>query len=177
MGVTNRDPETTSDSKEAIAETIKNLHETDLIVINGDTRTYHVTDVVEQVGDDGDAFTNRYVIRLEWHRGDGRLALVLEERTKAKIEVHVLQDDRLPGEGGTYDVEAVEIIPTNLEWVIHYRGRNHYHRPDPEAAARGQAEPFCGMGAEGIEPKFRRRGNLHPGQEACAHCFRDFWTG
>lgn len=86
----------------------------------------------------------RYVIRLEWHRDDGRIALVLEEGMGTNIEVHVLQDDRLPGKGGTYDVEEIEVIPTDLEWVIHYRNRNRYHRPDPEAAGRGRPTPSVG---------------------------------
>lgn len=99
MAVTDQNPEADINSLDEIAETVKRLQETDLVVINGDTRTYHVTDVVEQAGDDADNFSERYVIRLEWRRDDGRLALVLEEGAKTKIEVHVLQDDRLPGEG------------------------------------------------------------------------------
>lgn len=46
-----------------------------------------------------------------------------------------LQDGRL---GGIYDVEEIEVIPTDLEWVIHYRNRNRYHRSDPEAVVRGR---------------------------------------
>ena len=134
-------------SDPALVETIQAIEEGDVLVVNGDTRTWDVTDVVERAIDNPtDARESKRVLRLNSRSSVFGLELVSYGK-HYETSLHALEPPDWTEDGRVLDVDDTEILNQRVPWVVVSGGKaEKYHFPDPQAAAHGEAEPACGAG-------------------------------
>jgi len=166
-----------------VVNTIEALEEEDLVVVNDDTRTWEVTDIVDrEFGSDDDRVSKR-AVRMRNPTGHGEepnvFALILEEYPNGyEAGFHVLSSTNWYEEDRIYRVESVTVLETLIPWVVVRLGAatDTYHFPDPWFAARGEAAPACG-GQPGedvaeVDHRLVRVNVVYPAKRACMDCAR-----
>jgi len=162
----------TKQLRQDLVTTIEAIEEGDLLVINDDTRTWEVTDVVERsVDDPSDARVGKRVLRLAVDTAV--FGLELEEYPQHhEASLHVLETDDCLEADRVYDVESIEILDQQVPWVVVTSGTDTYHFPDPYAAAYGEAEPACGGSHQDSEYRITRINTIVPRYRGCKSCIR-----
>ena len=164
-----------------LVPTIQEISQDDLVLVNDDTRTWEVTDVVDREIGGKDPRLSKRAIRMENPRGKETnvFALVLEEYPDGyESGIHVLETTNWYEENKVYEVESVEILDTLIPWVAVRNSEKSivYHFPDPFFAARGEAAPACGgqQGEEVTEGDYRiaRVNAVYPAKRPCMDCAR-----
>lgn len=167
---------------EQIATVVDALEERDLVVINGDDRTWQVTDVVKRdlTEKDDDRLRGR-AVRLEaGGRCSDTAALVCDQyRDHVEAGLHPLSSRNFVEEGRVYAVTSIDRLNLEPEWIVHRTEGTPaaYHLPDPQAAAVGDAEPACdARTATAGDPSYRfaERSLVEPHQDMCRDCARRF---
>jgi hypothetical protein len=164
----------------ALAETLTTLTADDLVVINGDRRTWAVQEVVEQdLQHTPDARQHKHAVRVRTSGpGDATACGLLLETYPDRQEagVHVLEAANWYEAGKRYALNSLEQLVTQVPWVVcRATGSSDvYHFPEPMAAARGEARPACGgcNGATDIEYRIVRVNAVYPAKRACMDCAR-----
>jgi hypothetical protein len=157
----------------ALVETIQGIEEDDVLVVNGDSRTWDVTDVVERpIDDPTDARESKRVLRLTCRSAVFGLELV-EYPTRHEVSLHVLETEQWVEEGQVFDVDDVEVLTQEIPWVVVSGGTaDKYHFPDSRAAAYGEAKPACGAGNGEGEYRIARINAVYPAYDGCKLCLR-----
>lgn len=158
----------------ALVETIQGIEEGDVLVVNGDSRTWDVTDVVERsIDDPTDARESKRVLRLTCRSAVFGLELV-EYPDRHEASLHVLETPQWTEEGQVFDVDDVEVLTQQVPWVVVSGGTaTKYHFPDPQAAAYGEAKPACGAGNQGSTYRITRCSAVVPAYAGCKDCLRN----
>lgn len=157
----------------AMVETLQAIETGDVLVVNGDTRTWEVTDVVERAIDDPtDARESKRVLRLCTKSAVFGLELVsYPDRYEASL--HVLESPDWTEDGQVFDVDEIEVLTQRVPWVVVSGGpADKYHFPDPQAAAYGEAAPACGAGNQGSTYRITRCNAVVPAYSGCKDCLR-----
>ena len=126
----------------AFVETIQAIDTGDVLVVNDDTRTWDVTDVVDRdIKDPTDDRESKRVLRLNTRSAVFGLELVrYPDRYEASL--HALDSPDWTEDGRVFDVDDVEVLTQRVPWVVVSGGpADKYHFPDPQAAAYGEAAP------------------------------------
>lgn len=137
-----------------VVNIIHGIEEGDFLHVNDGSRTWTVTEVVTTYFDDDDSRECQNGIRLEYSTGVAThdfvtRAIVCDTYPEVSTAtLHILSAERPGEEGRSLPVESVERFRASLEWVVVRPGgrAGKWHRPDPAAAARGQAAAACGRG-------------------------------
>ncbi|WP_276259912.1 hypothetical protein [Haloglomus litoreum] len=164
----------------ALAETLTGLTADDLVVINGDRRTWAVQEVVEQdLQHTPDARQHKHAVRVRTSgQGDATACGLLLETYADRQEagVHVLEAANWYEADRRYALESLEELVTQVPWVVcRTTGSSDvYHFPEPVAAARGEAQPACGgcNGTTDVEYRIVRVNAVYPAKRACMDCAR-----
>ncbi|WP_277543809.1 hypothetical protein [Haloarcula laminariae] len=154
-----------------LVRTIEAVEEGDFLVINDDTRTWEVTDVVDRaIEDSTDDCQSKRVCRLSSRYAVFGLELV-EYLDCHEATLHVLETNDELEANRTYAVDDVQVLDQQVPWVVVGNGST-YHFPDPHAAAYGEAEPACGV--EDADNSFRitRISAVYPAYSGCRNCLR-----
>ncbi|WP_336339501.1 hypothetical protein [Haloarcula brevis] len=170
MGVTET-PDASTDP--ALVETLQGIEEGDVLVVNDDTRTWDVTDVVERTIDDpADARESKRVLRLNSRSSVFGLKLV-SYGEHYETSLHALESPDWTEDGQAFDVDEIEVLNQRVPWVVVSGGKaKKYHFPDPQAAAYGEAEPACGAGNQGSTYRITRCNSVVPAYSGCKDCLR-----
>ena len=166
----------TTPAQSAVAESITKVSEGAFLVVNEDTRTWEVQEVVDKAYGPGDDRKRKRALRLVAGT-DEAAAIVLEEYPDEAFEVdfHILTSEKQYEADATTSVDGVEVLDTQIPWPVVRRGSSSevFHRPAPVAAAEGRAEPACeGPHVEDSEFRFVRLEAIYPAKRACKHCVR-----
>jgi len=161
-----------------VVDTIRAIEEGDFLHVNDTTRTWTVTEVVTTYFDDEDPRESQEGVRLQYSTGVAThdfvtRAIVCDTYPGfATATLHILSAERPGDEGRSLPVETVERFRASLEWVVvHPGGRaGTWHRPDPAAAARGQAAPACGRGPTEGGSRFVNRSLIDSSYDPCKAC-------
>jgi len=157
----------------AMVETLQAIETGDVLVVNGDTRTWEVTDVVERAIDDPtDARESKRVLRLCSKSAVFGLELVsYPEHYEASL--HVLESPDWTEDGQVFDVDKIDVLTQRVPWVVVSGGpADKYHFPDPQAAAYGEAAPACGAGNQGSTYRITRCNAVVPAYSGWKDCLR-----
>ncbi|GCF16073.1 hypothetical protein Harman_40080 [Haloarcula mannanilytica] len=157
----------------ALVETIQAIEEGDVLVVNGDTRTWDVTDVVERsIEDPTDDRESKRVLRLNARSAVFGLELV-SYPDHHEASLHALESPDWTEDGRVFDVDDVEVLTQRVPWVVVSGGpAAKYHFPDPQAAAYGEAAPACGAGNQGSTYRITRCNAVVPAYSGCKDCLR-----
>lgn len=171
MGVAETHPDAGTDS--SLVATIEAVEEGDLLVVNGDARTWDVTDVVDRrIEEPDDERLSKRVLRLSSDTATFGLELV-EYPGCHEATLHVLETDDWVEAEQTYDVQDVEILDQQVPWVVVTgSAANTYHIPDAHAAAYGEARPACGAGTDDSDYRITRLSAVYPAYSGCKSCLR-----
>lgn len=174
MGVT--DSPTSTDPNHAVddklAATIEAIEEGDPLVINGDSRTWDLTYVVDRpIEDPVDERVHKRVCRLNSKNADFGLELV-EHPDCHEATLHVLETTDWAEADQTYAVDDFEVLDQQVPWVVVGNSTSTYHFPDPHAAAYGGAAPACGAGDEDTDYRITRISTVYPAYRGCKDCVR-----
>ncbi|NLV08307.1 hypothetical protein GOC83_19505 [Haloarcula rubripromontorii] len=157
----------------ALVETIQDIEAGDLLVVNGDTRTWDVTDVVERaIEDPTDDRESKRVLRLNSRSAVFGLELV-RYPDHHEVSLYALESPDWTEDGRVFDVDDVEVLDQRVPWVVVSGGKaEKYHFPDPQAAAYGEAAPACGAGNQGSTYRITRCNAVVPAYSGCKDCLR-----
>ena len=144
-----------------------------MLVVNGGTRTWDVTDVVERpIEEPTDARESKRVPRLHSKPSVFGLELV-SYGEHYETSLHALESPDWTEDGQVFDVDEIEILNQRVPWVVVSGGKaKKYHFPDPRAAAYGEAEPACGAGNQGSTYRITRCNSVVPAYSGCKDCLR-----
>lgn len=179
MAVQTSDRDSTYAVGSELASVIEEVGCEDLVLVNGTSRTWEVTDVVahDLTDDPSDDRTAKRTLRLEHTQSAGTrvFGLVFEAYADGyEARLHVLDTPHSYEEDAVYAVDSVERLETVVPWVVLRGSADTYHFPDPVAAARGEAAPACG-GPQGTDPedvehRFARIEAVYPAKRVCRNC-------
>jgi len=156
----------------AQVETIEDLVEDDILVVNGDTRTWEVTDVVDRSIDTADdAREHKRVCRLACEGATLGLELV-RYPDHHEAQLHVLETNEWTERDRTVPLASIKVLDRTIPWVVVSSGSQVYHFPEPEAAGFGEAAPACGGGTSPAEYRLTRINTVYPAYDACKNCVR-----
>jgi len=162
-------PDATVDGE--IVQTIEAVEEGDFLVLNVDSRTWEVTDVVDRpIEDPAYDRQSKRVLRLASRYATFGLELV-EYPDCHEATIHVLETNDCFEGDQTYPVDTVQVLDQQVPWVVVGNGST-YHFPDPQAAAYGEAEPACGVGDEDDSFRITRINTVYPAYSGCRDCLR-----
>jgi len=172
MGATDATATADAGIDPALVDTIQRIEEGDVLVVNGDSRTWDVTDVVDRaIEDPNDARESKRVCRLSCGASVFGLELVTyPDRYTASL--HVLSTEDWTEDGRVFEVHDIEILTQQVPWVVVTGGADRYHFPDPQAAAFGEARPACGGGNPGASYRIVRSNTVRPTYSGCKDCLR-----
>ena len=172
MGATDTAAPVDAGVEPSLVDTIQNIEDGDVLVVNGDSRTWDVTDVVDRaIEDPNDARESKRVCRLSCGESVFGLELVAyPDRYTASL--HVLATEDWTEDGQVFDVHDVERLTQQVPWVVVTGGGDTYHFPDPQAAAFGEAQPACGGGNHGASYRIARSNTVRPTYSGCKDCLR-----
>lgn len=164
----------------ALAERVKRIDEGDLLQFNDDRRTWDVTDVVTETFDDTDSRDSQCAVRLHYNptRETPQVVGLILDRYPghAEVSLNFLQSDRLGEEGTVVSLEELELFDIELEWVVVQGGNpaRKWHRPDPDAALRGEAEPVCPRAPTESDFRFVQWNLIKSHYEPCKTCMTEY---
>lgn len=166
---------------------LKEIDESDFIQFNDDRRTWIVTDVVTQSfdeyerGEKTDPRESQIAIRLRYEssaREQTQVAGLVVDRypDHAEASVTFLQSDRLGEEGKEVPLESLKTFDAQLEWVVTLPGGSmkKWHRPDPDAALRGEAKPACEPPSKPRPHRYVKRSIIESHYRPCKTCVTEF---
>lgn len=178
MTATQQAAATTARVDAEIVACIEDCQPDDLLVINETARTWQVTKVVTHdcADDPADDREAKRTLRLVGAQSEGDLVagLVLERYPdRATCRLHLLATPHWYEVASTIPVSAVRKLATQPPWVVLSRSgsADRYHRPDPVAAARGEAEPACRVKSD-AEYRIARITVVYPAKQPCRNCMR-----
>ncbi|EMA09749.1 hypothetical protein G9463_10120 [Haloarcula sp. JP-Z28] len=172
MGATDTAATVDAGVEPSLVDTIKNIEEGDLLVVNGTSRTWDVTDVANRtIEGPNDARESKRVCRLSC--GESVLGLELvayPDHYTASLHAPAVED--WTEESQSFDVHDVTILSQDIPWVVVTGGADKYHFPDPQAAAFGEARPACGGGNQSATYRIVRSNTVRPTYAGCKDCLR-----
>ncbi|GAB3678956.1 hypothetical protein [Halopiger thermotolerans] len=166
-----------------LADTVTGIDENDLLIVNGDSRTWEVTDIVDRKFDDqDDDRESKRAIRLTTRgRSDepnAVFALVLVTYPdRYHCRLHVLRTPNWYEENETYPVESVRVLDMEPTWTVVHSSSKVFHLPDPRAAGRGEAHPACHGSpntAEDADYRFAQHYTVRSSCRPCMDCARRY---
>jgi len=172
MAATETSSETSDHLDPELVDTIRDITEGDLLMVNDDTRTWEVTDVSEQSIDaPDDPRQSKRVCRLSGRNAVFSLEHVAySEHHEATLQA--LETTDWVEANRTVEVQDIEILDKQVPWVVVTSGAGKYHFPDPQAAAFGEAAPACGGGNQGADYRIARISAVVPAYSGCKNCVR-----
>jgi len=144
-----------------LVQAIEAVDEGDFLILNGDSRTWEVTDVVDRfIEDPADDGLSKRVLRLTSTSATFGLELV-EYPDCHEATIHVLETNDCYEADQTFAVDAVQVLDQQVPWVV-VGNTSTYHFPDPHAAAYGEAAPACGVGDADDSFRITRISTVYP---------------
>lgn len=154
-----------------LVQTIEAVDEGDFLVLNGDSRTWEVTDVVDRpIEEPADDRLSKRVLRLASQYATFGLELV-EYPDCHEATLHVLESNDWAEADQTYAVDDVQVLDQQVPWVV-VGNASTYHFPDPHAAAYGEAAPACRVGDADDSFRITRISTVYPAYSGCRDCLR-----
>jgi len=126
MGATDTAGPVDAGVEPSLVDTIQNIEEGDVLVVNGDSRTWDVTDVVDRsIEDPNDARESKRVCRLPCGASVFGLELVAyPDRYTASL--HVLATEDWTEDGRVFEVHDIEILTQQVPWVVVTGGADRF---------------------------------------------------
>jgi hypothetical protein len=166
-----------------LADSIDDLAEDDLLIINDSRRTWVVTDIVDQELDHtDDERLRKRAVRVQTggdYSSEVACGILLEEYPdRHEAGIHIFTSPHWHEEGKRYELASLDTVETQVPWVVCRTtgSSNVYHFPDPLTAASGEARPACGgcRGEDTDEVEYRivRVNAVYPAKRACMNCAR-----
>lgn len=172
------DPRVAGELPAAVRATLEDVEKGAYLVVNDDRRTWVVTeDGWEEIGAESDPREWKRTVRIQDGGGRADAAIIVEDygdRVEGCLYIHDSPKRHEPDT--VHALEGVEVVDTEAMWVLTGKNKDHYHLPDALSAARGWAEPACGVEVD-CKWRFVRSSALQPIKDPCMSCFRERETG